>query len=108
MPKYEIEATAPTLYQPTAHQPITAGQYYACITVEAESEKEALEKADVLFREIDESNEFVETDFDNVLEQTLSIQELSLVADFEEDEEPDWFVDYKKINYKIVEVTHVS
>ena len=98
MPKYEIEATAPTLYQPTAHQPITAGQYYACITVEAESEKEALEKADVLFRETDESNEFVEIDFDNVLEQ----------ADFEEDEEPDWFVDYEKVNYKIVEVSDVS
>ena len=98
MPKYEIEATAPTLYQPTAHYPITAGQYYACITVEAESEKEALEKADVLFRETDESNEFVEIDFDGVLEQ----------ADFEEDEEPDWFVDYEKVNYKIVEVSDVS
>ena len=98
MPKYEIEATAPTLYQPTAHRPVTAGQYYACITVEAESEEEALKKADVLFRETDESNQFVQIDFDGVLEQ----------ADFEEDEEPDWEVDFKKAEYKITEVTYVS
>lgn len=96
MPKYEIEATAPTLSSDMIT--ITVGQYYACITVEAESEKEALKKADVLFRETDESNEFVEIDFDGVLEQ----------ADFEEDEEPDWFVDYEKASYKIVEVSDVS
>lgn len=97
MPKYEIEATAPTV-EVSGWTPVNAGQYFACITVEAKSEKEALEKADVLFRETDESNEFIEIDKECVLE----------MFDDDEDFEPTWEVDFKKSSYKIVEVTHVS
>ena len=96
MPKYEIEATAPTV-EVSGWTPVDAGQYCACIMVEAESEKEALEKADVLFRETDESNELVEIDTEGVLEMFDSD---------DEDFEPTWEVDYKKVNYKIVEVSN--
>ena len=62
------------------------------------AELEALEKADVLFRETDESNEFIEIDKECVLE----------MFDDDEDFEPTWEVDFKKSSYKIVEVDHVS
>ena len=98
MPKYEIEATAPTV-EVSGWTARPAGQYFANITVEADSENEAKLKADELFRSSNESNESIQIDTEGVLED---------FEDDEEDFEPAWEVDFKKAEYKIAEVTHVS
>lgn len=94
MPKYEIEATAPTV-EVSGWIARPAGNYFANITVEADSEEEAKLKADELFKSSDESNEFVEIDTDGVLED---------FDDDDEDFEPTWEIDFQKAKYKVVEV----
>ena len=94
MPKYEIEATAPTV-EVSGWTARPAGNYFANITVEADSEEEAKLKADELFKSSDESNEFIEIDTDNVLEH---------FDDEDEDFEPTWDIDFQKAEYKVVEV----
>lgn len=96
MTKYEIEATAPTV-EVSGWTERPAGQYFANITVEAESEKEALEKADVLFRETEKSNEFIQIDTAGVLEN---------FEDSDEDFEPTWDIDFRKAEYKVVGVSN--